>query len=106
MELDKVADMELEMVADIEVDKVADKKELTLTSTSIWKSNLVGELVNWAQTFSTKSLPDLCVFYCFASLFCSHSVLHSSKMVFLNWIFYHISYIAVVTFCSGSFANS
>ena len=45
MELDKVADMELEMVADIEVDKVADKKELTLTSTSIWKSNLVGELL-------------------------------------------------------------
>ena len=101
-----MANMEVNKVADIDVNMVADKKELTLTSTSIWKSNLVGELGNWAQTFSTKSLPDLCVFYCFASLFCSHSVLHSSKMVFLNWIFYHISYIAVVTFCSGSFANS
>ena len=37
--------MEVNKVADMEVNMVADKKELTLTSTSTWKSNLVRELV-------------------------------------------------------------
>ena len=50
-----MADMELDMVADKEVDKVA-----------VGWSRV---LVNWAKTFLTLSLPDLCVFYCFASLF-------------------------------------
>ena len=66
-----MADMELDMVADKEVDKVA-----------VGWSRV---LVNWAKTFLTLSLPDLCVFYCFASLFCSHSVLHSSKMVLTGY---------------------
>ena len=44
-----MADMELDMVANMEVDKAA---EMRWTSTSIST-----RLVNWAQTFSIRSLP-------------------------------------------------
>ena len=45
MKEDKVADMEVDKVADMVADMVAEEKKLTLTSTSIQKSNLVVELV-------------------------------------------------------------
>ena len=65
-----VADKEVEMVADMEVDKVvdkvadmvadmvADKKKMTSNLVDSW----LRRLVNWAQTFMTRSLPDLRVF--------------------------------------------
>ena len=57
MEVHIVADMEVHIVADMEVDKVAhmasDKKKL-----KIWSH----VLVNWAQTFLTRTFPNLRVF--------------------------------------------
>ena len=56
MVADTAADMEVHIVADMEVDKVAhmasDKKK------KIWSH----VLVNWAQTFLTRTFPNLRVF--------------------------------------------
>ena len=86
MVADMAADMEVHMVANMEVDKVvkmvADEKEKGKKGAykkeeekrvpnlvrGAWKKeeervpNLVRVLVIWAETFSTRSLPDLRVF--------------------------------------------
>ena len=54
--LDMVADMEVDRVVDIEVDMVADMEV-----------GMFGDIdiiidINWAQTFSTRSLPGLRIF--------------------------------------------
>ena len=52
MEVDMVADMEVDMVADIDIDMEIQFGERFSKR----------KLANWAQTFSTRSLPSLRIF--------------------------------------------
>ena len=58
IEEDKVADIKVDMVADMEVDTVADINIDIGMELVNWSRGLV----NWAQTFSTRSLPGLRIF--------------------------------------------
>ena len=53
MEVDKVTDIEVNMVADMEMDMVAN---IDIDIAIVRDESLSWGLVNWAQTFSTRSL--------------------------------------------------
>ena len=57
MGVDKVADIEVEMMAGMEVDMVADINTNIDIDMEIQFESWSQGLVNWARTFSTRSLP-------------------------------------------------